>query len=185
MVRAVHNERAKSAIHFSCSGDVTVTCSGDVPTVFQQPLEHYSNVGGRSYWNVAGTRILGLADTTLLRLFIGGDPGQGCTAASFGRATPRPYPAATHLQPPTSSVPAMTGQPPPPNQPFNQPARQAWAATAQQAPFAAPATPQLVNTNPNNGSNENKSKLVVDHPRCPCRRVARRGVKGWQHIWER
>ena len=39
VVRAVHNGREKSAVHFCFSGDVPIACSGDVPAVFQRPLE--------------------------------------------------------------------------------------------------------------------------------------------------
>ena len=53
VVRAVHNGRAKSAVHFSCFGDVLVTCSGDVPAVFEQPLKYRRNVVETRCWKVA------------------------------------------------------------------------------------------------------------------------------------
>ena len=66
-----------------------------------QPLKHCWNVAETSYLNVSGTRILGLGDNTLLRLFPGQDVGGGCTAASSRCTTPGYYShghalAATH-----------------------------------------------------------------------------------------
>ena len=98
MVRAVHNGRAKSAVHFCCSGDV--------PAVFQRPLEYRRNVAGTNYLNLAGTRILGLPDTTLLHLFTGGDIEWDALRQALAAPPPDLNPATKPSRPPTSSVPA-------------------------------------------------------------------------------
>ena len=176
VVRTVHNGRAKSAIHFSRSGNVPLTCSGDGQAVFQWPLEHRWNVAGKSYCTVARTRIVGLGDTTLLRLFNGGDVGGGCTAASSGRTTPGPYPrshalTATHELCAGFDSPKSTPKSKPPMNLPGPPAPLQRSGHRWPQYRPRPSTP--TRTRRATRTRANSWRIA---PRCPCPRMGRGGL---------